>query len=103
MAATRSAPGPAEPGRSDPGSADDPVRARRERIRRWVSLASRLGYGLLAVAIVMFFVALLTEFNSTMATIVIAALITSWFLLAPSIVLGYAVKAADREDREQGL
>ena len=48
-------------------------------------------------------VALATEFNGTMATIVIACLIVASILLAPAIVLGYAVKAADREDRERGL
>jgi hypothetical protein len=82
---------------------DDPIRQRRERIRRLVSLANRAGYLLLAVAVVVFFVAIATEFTSTMATIVIAAFIASCVLLAPSIVLGYAVKAADREDRERGL
>ena len=38
-----------------------------------------------------------------MAAIVIACLIVASILLAPAIVLGYAVKAADREDRERGL
>jgi ABC-type transport system involved in cytochrome bd biosynthesis fused ATPase/permease subunit len=82
---------------------DDPIRQRRERIRRLVSIASRTGYALLAVAVVVFFVAIATEFNSTMAAIIVAAFIASCVLLAPSIVLGYAVKAADREDRERGL
>ena len=82
---------------------DDPIRQRRERIRRLVNIASRTGYALLAVAVVVFFVAIATEFNSTMAAIIVAAFIASCVLLAPSIVLGYAVKAADREDRERGL
>jgi hypothetical protein len=82
---------------------DDPIRQRRERIRGLVSIASRTGYALLAVAVVVFFVAIATEFNSTMAAIIVAAFIASCVLLAPSIVLGYAVKAADREDRERGL
>ncbi len=38
-----------------------------------------------------------------MATIVIASPDRRVVLLAPAIVLGYAVKAADREDRERGL
>jgi hypothetical protein len=29
--------------------------------------------------------------------------VAAFALLAPSIVLGYAVKAAEREDRERGL
>jgi NhaP-type Na+/H+ or K+/H+ antiporter len=71
--------------------AADPVRARRARVARWTRLANRAGYVLLAVAVVLFFVALATGFSGTFA------------LLAPSIVLGYAVKAAEREDRERGL
>jgi drug/metabolite transporter superfamily protein YnfA len=81
----------------------DPVRARREQVARWTRRANRAGYVLLAVAVVLFFVALATEFNATMATMVLAALVGAFVLLAPSIVLGYAVKAAEREDREHGV
>jgi hypothetical protein len=72
-------------------------------VARWTRLANRAGYGLLVVAIVLFFVALATGFSGTMATLVLVALVAAFVLLAPSIVLGYAVKAAEREDRERGL
>jgi small-conductance mechanosensitive channel len=87
------------------GQADeiDPVRRRREQVRRVVTFANRLGYLLLLVAVVAFFVALATDFTTAMATVVIVALVAACVLLAPTIVLGYAVKAADREDRERGL
>lgn len=81
----------------------DPVRARREQVARWTRLANRAGYVLLAVAVVLFFVALATGFSGTMATLVLVALVAAFVLLAPSIVLGYAVKAAEREDRERGV
>ena len=81
----------------------DPVRARRARVAQWTRLANRAGYGLLAIAVVLFFVAVATGFSGTMATLVVAALVAAFVLLAPSIVLGYAVKAAEREDRERGL
>jgi heme/copper-type cytochrome/quinol oxidase subunit 3 len=81
----------------------DPVRARREQVARWTRLANRAGYVLLAIAVVLFFVALATGFSGTMATLVLVALIAAFVLLAPSIVLGYAVKAAEREDRERGV
>ena len=80
----------------------DPVRARRAQVARWTALANRVGYLLLAVAVVLFFVALAVGFNATMATLVVAALVAACVLLAPSIILGYAVKAAEREDRERG-
>jgi hypothetical protein len=80
----------------------DPVRARRAQIARWTKLANRAGYLLLGVAVVLFFVALATGFTSTMAGLVIAALVAACVLLAPSIVLGYAIKAAERDDRAHG-
>jgi nitrogen fixation-related uncharacterized protein len=83
--------------------ADDPVRARRARVARWTLLANRVGYLLLAVAVALFFIALVVGFNATMATLVVVTMILAFVLLAPSIVLGYAVKAADRDDRERGL
>ena len=36
-------------------------------------------------------------------SVVIIVLVGAFVLLAPSIVLGYAVKAAEREDRERGI
>ena len=83
--------------------ADDPVRARRARVARWTLLANRVGYLLLAVAVALFFIALVVGFNATMATLVVVTMVLAFALLAPSIVLGYAVKAADRDDRERGL
>ncbi|MBA3606608.1 MAG: hypothetical protein M3487_11070 [Actinomycetota bacterium] len=80
----------------------DPVRARRAQIARWTLLANRIGYVLLAVAVAMFFAALIVGFNATMATTVVVTMIAGFVLLAPSIVLGYAVKAADRDDRQHG-
>ncbi len=84
-------------------SEDDPIRRRRAQVARWTLLANRVGYVLLAVAVALFFAALIVGFSATMATLVIVALVAACVLLAPSIVLGYAVKAAERDDRERGL
>ncbi len=81
----------------------DPVRRRRAQVARWTLLANRIGYLLLAVAVALFFAALMVGFSAGMATAVIVTLVAACVLLAPSIVLGYAVKAAEREDRERGL
>ena len=83
--------------------ADDPVRARRAQVARWTLLANRVGYLLLGLAVALFFIALVVGFNATMATLVVITMVLAFVLLAPSIVLGYAVKAADRDDRERGL
>ena len=84
-------------------SEPDPVRARRAQVARWTLLANRIGYLLLAAAVALFFAALIVGFNSAMATLVVTTMVAAFVLLAPSIVLGYAVKAADRDDRERGL
>ncbi len=81
----------------------DPVRQRRAQVARWTLLANRIGYLLLVLAVVLFFAALITGFSATMAVLVIVALVAGLALLAPSIVLGYAVKAAEREDLERGV
>jgi hypothetical protein len=80
----------------------DPVRERRARVARHTATAKRAGYGLWLAAIVAFFVGLLTRFSEPLAVGVIALLVLGSVLLAPAIVLGYAVKAAERDDREHG-
>lgn len=85
------------PTRPDP--ADDPVLARRRRIARLVALGQRIGYSLWLVAIVVFAAGAATEFRPAMVTIVIGCLGVGSALLAPSIVISYGVRAADREDR----
>ena len=82
---------------------DDPVRARRAQVAKWTLLANRVGYLFVALALALFFIALAVGFSSTMAGLTITSLVIGCVLLAPSIVLGYAVKAAEREDRERGL
>jgi len=84
-------------------SAVDPVRARRQQIAKWTLLANRVGYLFYALAIVAFVLAFTMGFNATMSALVIGALVIGSILLAPAIVLGYAVKAAERDDRERGF
>lgn len=83
--------------------AEDPIRAQRARIAQWTLLANRIGYLFYAVAISCFVIAFALGFSGVLVTVVTASLIAGSILLAPSIVLGYAVKAAEREDRERGL
>jgi hypothetical protein len=42
-------------------------------------------------------------FDGGFVAFVVTCLIVGSVVLAPAIVLGYAVKAAEREDRERGL
>jgi hypothetical protein len=80
----------------------DPVLVRRARIARLVTLGQRIGWLAFGGATVVFLVGLALGFPGWAAATVIVALIVGSIVLAPSIVFGYAVKAAEREDREQG-
>lgn len=80
----------------------DPVLVKRARIARLVEVGQRVGYSLLLVAVVAFFVGLATGFNGLITVLVIGSLLAMTVVLAPAIVFGYAVKAAEREDRRQG-
>ena len=82
-----------------PEPADDPVLVRRARISRLVDAGQRIGYSLWLVAIVVFAIGAATKFRPAMVTIVIGCLAAGSALLAPAIVIGYGVKAADRADR----
>jgi hypothetical protein len=81
---------------------DDPVRARRARIDRLSRRGQSAGYLCYLVAVVAFFVGLATSYSTAVVAVVVAGLAVGSVLLLPSIILGYAVKAAEREDRERG-
>lgn len=87
---------------TDTPETDDPIRRRRAQIARAATLAQRAGYALFAVAIVMFFVGFFAGFTSGIVTTIVTLMIAGSALLAPAIITGYAVKAAEREDREHG-
>jgi uncharacterized membrane protein HdeD (DUF308 family) len=82
---------------------NDPIRARRRQVARWSLLANRIGYLFLAVAIAVFIIGFALGFTPPVVSLVVATLVIGSVLLLPSIILGYAVKAAEREDRERGL
>jgi uncharacterized membrane protein len=88
--------------RAAPAEAD-PVRVRRARIARWSLLANRVGYLLFGLAVALFVVAFVIGFTGPLVTAIVASMVVGSLLLAPSIVLGYAVKAAEKEDRARGL
>ena len=82
---------------------NDPVRARRQQVAKWSLLANRVGYLFLAVAVAVFIIGFALGFTPPVVAVVVATLLIGSALLLPSIILGYAVKAAEREDRERGL
>lgn len=85
-----------------PPGPDDPVLARRRRIAGLVQLGQRLGYGLFGLAMLLFVVGLVAGFGGGVTTGIVLAIVVGSLVLAPAIVFGYAVKAAERDDRAQG-
>jgi hypothetical protein len=81
---------------------EDPVLARRARIARLTELGQRAGYSLFGLAIVLFVVGFIGGYSDLLVTLIVASLGVGSAVLAPAIVFGYAVKAAEREDRELG-
>jgi hypothetical protein len=84
----------------DPGP--DPVLERRARIAKLAALGKRIGYIALLISIVAFFIGVATEFASWTVTVSVIGLVVACVVLPIPIVLGYGVRAAAREDREQG-
>ena len=80
----------------------DPVLDRRERIDSLVKVGKRVGYGLYLVAIVLFFVGFFTKYTDPLVTVIVVSMAIGSFILAPAIVFGYGVKAANRDDRQHG-
>jgi hypothetical protein len=78
----------------------DPVVARRARIARVVRYGQRAGYAALLVSVVSFVIAAATDFPAVAVDISIAALVAGIVILPVPIVLGYGVRAAEREERE---
>ena len=61
-----------------------------------------MGYGLLGLALVLFGLALALDLPGGLVSAVVASLVVGSAVLAPAIVLGFAARAAEREDREAG-
>lgn len=78
----------------------DPVLVRRARISRAATIGQRLGYLLFGIAALVFFIGFATSFTGLVVFIIEAALIGGSIVLAPSIVLSFAIRAADRADRD---
>jgi uncharacterized membrane protein len=66
------------------------------------ALGQRVGYAALLVGVVGFAWALIASFPPGSTAVLAISMAVATVTLAPAIVLGYAVKAAQREDDERG-
>lgn len=78
----------------------DPILESRKRVAGWVSWGLRVGYGLFGLALVLFFAAFGFGFENWLTSAITFCLLVGSVILAPSIVFNYAVKAANRADRD---
>ena len=81
----------------------DPIRRRRSLIAVWTKRANRFGYLAFGVSIVAVAVGLIDTFTPLIGRLATAGLVIGSILLAPAIVLGYAIKSAEKEDRINGV
>lgn len=81
----------------------DPVLVRRAQMERVAKLGKRIGYLALTVAIVAFGIGVASDLPAWSVTTVIVGFGIATVALVPAIIIGYAVKAGAREDRERGF
>ena len=67
-----------------------------------MSMGQRVGYALFGLAVLGFLVGFIVGFSDPIVRAIEGCLLVGSLVLAPSIVLGYAVKAAERDDLEHG-
>ena len=79
----------------------DPILEKRARIAHLCVLGKRIGYGLYLVAVIGFVIARLGEPKDWIVWLVGGALLVGSAFLLPAIIFGYAVGAAEREDRQR--
>lgn len=77
----------------------DDLKQRRVRVAKYVKLGKRTGYSLWLVAIILFFGLFFSDFDGPLVVLLLVCLIAGCVILLPSIVLSYAVRAAEREER----
>jgi ABC-type tungstate transport system substrate-binding protein len=80
----------------------DPITAQRARIARRVGLAKRIGYLGLLAAIVGFVISAAAGFPGWSVALTIAGLVIGIVVLPLPIILGYGIRAAEREERGGG-
>jgi hypothetical protein len=78
---------------------DELILRRRAQATRLAATGQRIGYALLGLALVVFVYGMATNLNGTETTIVVVCLAVAGVVLGPAIILGYAAKAAEREER----
>lgn len=67
----------------------------------WSARAKSAGYGLIAIACVIFLVGFFADFQPWMIAVTAWCFGLSALLLVPAVIIGYGIKMAEREDRAE--
>tara|TARA_B100000427_G_scaffold173236_1_gene143983 strand:+ start:203 stop:463 length:261 start_codon:yes stop_codon:yes gene_type:complete len=74
---------------------------RREQASLIANTGRRIGYSIFFLSLIIFVIGFTVEFNNLVAKTLTVLLIVGSVVLAPSILLHYAVRGAEREEKEQ--
>ena len=77
----------------------DAVRQRREFFARLAAMARLAGWSLFGLAVVAFVFGVVAGLTGVVVVIVVGSLALGSTLLLPAIIVGFGVRAAEREDR----
>ena len=92
---------PTRGGKAPVSGPKDRLMARRARLARLANLGRRVGYLTFALSIGMLVLGLATDFTDGISAVVIGLLVGGSAVLAPAILLHYAVRGAEREETER--
>lgn len=95
---------PDDPSRASSAAAceatTDPVLVQRQRVAGWVRWGQRIGWGLFGLATAAFVVGFTVGLEQWVVTLIVICLVAGSIVLAPAIVFGHGIHAANRADRE---
>tara|TARA_Y100000590_G_scaffold222_1_gene281 strand:+ start:19345 stop:19617 length:273 start_codon:yes stop_codon:yes gene_type:complete len=77
------------------------LESRRKKAAFVANTGRKIGYSIFFLSLIIFAVGLTVEFNNLVAKTLVTLLIVGSAVLAPSILLHYAVRGAEKEEREQ--
>ena len=92
---------PTRMGKAPVSRPKNPLMARRARLAQLANLGRRIGYLTFALSIGILVLGLTTDFTNIISTVVIVLLVGGSAVLAPAILLHYAVRGAVQEETER--
>ncbi|MFN8015242.1 MAG: hypothetical protein U0R17_01375 [Acidimicrobiia bacterium] len=81
----------------------DPVLVKREQVRKRVKFWKRIGYGSMLISIVTMFLCIPFKWPLYLAVTSMVTFVVACIVLPLPIIFGYAIKAAEKEDKKMGF